>query len=296
MESKPAGKKQFEARMIQLLTRRFEEANLEVEDHLKVGELPLEIDLLAKLNYKRREGSTDIPSLFHYFQRYNVMELKTEVDTLEVGDLVKLQAYAWHYMFKEGIYAIVEVTATALVHHLSASVLEALPALGYEPLSRGIFKRKSDLVSYLISIEDLPDELLPEELQVFSNAARRKQVFLSCYDDPNKRSLLDTITDLYEKEVVEFMATLNIREESMPKYIDALGRQRVIAAFSKEELMAALSKEELMAALSKEEHIAALSEDDLLTALQRKEQLLKSLLAKMEPEKLRKLMAEVGRG
>ncbi len=279
MEPKPPGKKQFEARMIQLLRRRFEAAKLKVEDHFKVGKLPLEIDLLACFEYENKaSASSSLPLLFHYFQNHNVVELKTEVDTLEIGDLVKLQAYVWHYMFKQGIYAIAEVTATAIVHHLTAPVLEALPALGYEPVNKGVFKRKSDLASFLISIEDVPDELVPEELQVFSNAARRKRVFLACFDDPNKRPLLDAITDLYEKEVIALMTPLNIREESMPKFIDALGRERVIAALSKEELM------------------AALSEDDLLTALQRKEQLLKSLLAKMEPEKLRKLIAEVGRG
>ena len=45
MEQQAPGKKQFEARMIQLLTRRFEQAKLTVKDHFKVGELPLEIEI-----------------------------------------------------------------------------------------------------------------------------------------------------------------------------------------------------------------------------------------------------------
>ena len=304
MEQPAPGKKQFEARMIQLLTRRFEAANLLVKDHFKVGELPLEIDLLVNLPHEKSESSADLPVLFQHFRRHNVMELKTEVDPLEVGDLVKLQAYAWHYMFKGSIYTIADVTATAIAHHLPAPVQAALPDLGYEPVSKGIFKRKSDLASFLISIEDVPDELVPEELQIFSNAARRKRVFFDCYDNPNKSSLLDALTDLYEKEVLKLMVTLNFRDETMPKVIDALGRERVIAALSKEErisslskeeLMSSLSKEELMSSLSKEEHMAALNDDDLLTALQKKEQLLKTLLARLEPERLRKLISEVGR-
>jgi hypothetical protein len=38
------GYKQYEARLIQLLRRRFKKANLKVDDHLKVGKLPLEIE------------------------------------------------------------------------------------------------------------------------------------------------------------------------------------------------------------------------------------------------------------
>jgi len=39
--------KQHEAWLIQLLRRRFELANFKVEDHKKVGELPLEIDMIV---------------------------------------------------------------------------------------------------------------------------------------------------------------------------------------------------------------------------------------------------------
>lgn len=296
MEVQSPGKKQFEARLIQLLSRRFEAAQLKVQDHFKVGELPLEIDLLANFENEAYESLANLPPLFHYFQRHNLFELKTEVDPLTLADLVKLQAYAWHYMFKEELYVIADVTATALVHHVPAPVLKALPALGYEPYSNGVFKRKSDLVSFLISIEDVPDELVPEELLVFSNRERRKRVFSACVNQPEKQPLVDAITDLYQKEVIEMMNRINVHEEFMPQVIDALGRKRVLAALSKEELMASLSKEELMASLSKEEHMAALSEDDLLAALQMKEPLLKALLAKMEPERLHKLIAEVGRG
>jgi len=152
--------------LIQLLRRRFEEAQLKVEDHFAVGELPMEIDLIA--SFERGEVA-NVPPLFHYFRRHNVIEIKTEADPLKIGDLQKLQAYAWHYM---------------------------------------------------------------------------------------------------EKEVVVLMA-LNIREEAMSKFIDALGRKRVTAA---------------------------LSEEDLLTAVKGKERLLKALLAQLEPEQLRNLVAEVGRG
>lgn len=48
------------------------------------------------------------------------------------------------------------------------------------------------------------------------------------------------MSDHYEGVVVELMSLLNVRPESMPKYIDALGREKVIAALSKEDMVAAL--------------------------------------------------------
>lgn len=77
--------KQYEAWLIQLLRLRFEQANFKVEDHLKVGELPLEIDMIV---ITPGEGMSPdfskLPPLYHYFRQYNVMELKTEADRLEI--------------------------------------------------------------------------------------------------------------------------------------------------------------------------------------------------------------------
>jgi len=91
--------KQYEARLIQLLRRRFKKANLKVDDHLKVGKLPLEIDLLVSHKSKKKlKNVASVPQLFEYFRRYNVLELKTEQTSLVPGDLLKLQAYAWLYI------------------------------------------------------------------------------------------------------------------------------------------------------------------------------------------------------
>ncbi|MCI0690817.1 hypothetical protein L0337_02300 [candidate division KSB1 bacterium] len=193
------------------------------------------------------------------------MELKTEQDPLALGDLLKLQAYTWLYMQRHKIYSVAEVTATAVVHHLTPAMIAALPALGYKPAGRGILRCDSAFVSYLISIEDLPDELAPEELQVFSNSKRRQRVFLASLGKREKKSLMDTMFDLYESEVNKLMALYNIKPKSMRKFINALGKEKVIAAIRKEEMIAALGG---------------------------KERLLKLLLADMNPEQRQKILAQ----
>lgn len=91
MAGKRRGYKQYEARLIQLLKWRFEKAKLKVDGHLKVGKLPLEIDLIVNRRAIRKiRGSSSLPRLFEYFKRYNVMELKTEQDPLRLAQIAGL--------------------------------------------------------------------------------------------------------------------------------------------------------------------------------------------------------------
>ncbi len=127
MARKRAKRNQYEARLIQLLKRRFEQARLKVQDHLKVGRLPLEIDMLVRSS--RTPTNARLPKLFRYFQQHNVLEIKTEQTPLKIGDLLKLQAYTWLYMEQRKIYDAEQVTATVSAHHVPAPVRAALPAL-----------------------------------------------------------------------------------------------------------------------------------------------------------------------
>lgn len=273
MNEERANFKAYEARLIQLLRLRFEQANFKVEDHEKVGELPLEIDLIViSADEKRAPDLSKLPPLFRYFQRFNIMELKTEKDRLEPADLLKLQAYGWLYMAKHDIYGIADVTLSAVVHHLSATVMNVLPALGYKLIEPGIFRRESDMVSYLIATENLPDDVTPEELQIFSNPARRQKVILSQLALPDKSPILETIFDLYESEVLKM---INVRPEFIDRVIETLGHEKLLAHFRKEDIIASLSKEELMASLSKED-------------------ILRQLLAELGPEQLHKLIDKLG--
>jgi len=284
--------KQYEARLIQLLRWLFKRANLKIEDHLKIGKLPLEIDLIARRKTKK-EIKTSLPRLFTYFRRYNVLELKTEQTPLSPGDLLKVQAYAWLYMEKHEIYSVAEVTATIIAHHLPPAVRRALPTLGYKRLRKGIFKcRHSGFASYLISIEDLPDELVPEELQVFSNPKRRERVFLSSFGKKAKRPLMDVMKELYESEVLRLMALYDFEPSFVKKVVKTIGTKKLGAAFSKEEHLAALNKKDLLAALNKKDHLAALSKKDIIVALGGKERLLKSLIADLSPEQRQKLLLQ----
>jgi hypothetical protein len=291
------GYKQYEARLIQLLRWRFQKAALKADDHLKVGKLPLEIDLIVSRKLRNKaKPSSPLPRLFKYFRRYNVLELKTEQNPLTLGDLLKLQAYAWLYMEQHEIYSVAEVSVTAVVHHLTPAVIAALPALGYKRIRKGIFKcRHSAFAAYLISLEDLPDKQVPEELKIFSNPKRRRQVFLSCIGKKEKQPIMDALTDLFESEVFKLMGFYDAKPSTVRKFVKALGKEKVVAALSKEERMAGLSKKDLIAALSKKDLIAALSEKDIIVALRGKERILKSLLADLTPEQRQKLLEQRSR-
>ena len=179
-------------------------------------------------------------------------------------------------MMKEGLRNVAEMTLTALVHHIPSGVMKALPELGYKPIENGIFRRDGDMVTYLIPFNGLPDELTPEELRAFSNPARRQPIILSELTRGQTSPLFEALIELYESEVFKIMA---VKQETINRYVEALGPEKFSAALSKEHHLAALSKEDHLAALSKEDLLAALSDDDML----------KRLLAKFGAERLSKM-------
>jgi hypothetical protein len=257
---------QFEARLIQLLRWRFEKSNLGFIDHLKVGDLPLEIDVVVISS--KRDWQPDFgkfPRLFEYFRRHNVMEVKTEQNRLKVEDLPKLLAYGWLYVSRSHIVEVTKVTATALVHHLTPRVKKALPKFGFVPKSQGIYWRDADMPACVISFTDLPDELMTEELRAFSDPARRQQTFLACLGNKEKAPIAETIFDLYESEVRKIM--LNIREETLRNVFSVVDPKRIVAALGEEKIIAALGDEKIIAALGDEKIIAALGDEKIIAAL-----------------------------
>jgi hypothetical protein len=223
--------KQHEAWLIQLLRRLFERARFKVEDHKKVGELPLEIDMIViSAGEEAPPSLSELPPLFQYFRRHNVMELKTEKDRLEIADLLKLQAYAWLYMAKQGIFNVAEVTCTALVHQLSPTVLEALPVLGYKQIGKDIYRCDLHMLSSVIAFGDPPDESMPEELRVFSNPARRQSIILSQLVSGQPSPLLEAILDLYEARCLSLCQSNRKCSKDLSK---RSGRKRFCLLFAK---------------------------------------------------------------
>jgi len=155
------------------------------------------------------------------------------VDHLKVGDLPLVD--------------VSEVTITALVHHLTSGIEEALHKMKFKPISPGIYRRDAEPPAYVISFTALPDELLPEELQAFSDSARRRHIFLSSLGNKEKTPLVEAIFDLYESEVKKIM--LNIREESLKNVFSVVPPEKIIAALGDEKVIAALGDARVIAAL-----------------------------------------------
>jgi hypothetical protein len=298
MRKKRAAYEPHEEWIIQALKRIFKALAIRADDHHKIGKLPLEIDLVAVVGNKK--ALAKLPALFRYFQRYNIIEIKSEKTRFKVVDLQKLQAYGWHYMMKHAVESPKEVTLTALVHHLPRAVLKVLPEYDFEPAGKGIFCRRSHPVSYVISIEDSPDELLPEELQAFSNPERRKRVLLAALKKGGQSPIVEAIFNLYKSEVEQIMTREALAQKLVKivgenKILALLDKQKVMKSLNKEDHLRALNKEDHLRALDKEDHLRALGEEGLLAALSRNEQLLKTAMTKLKPEKRRKIFNAVSR-
>lgn len=283
--------KPFEARLIQLLRQRFEESNLKVEDHIKVGDLPLEIDLVVMIPHPDWEPDFDkFPKLFDYFRHHNIIEVKTEQDRMEVEDLQKLLAYGWLYMIRHRIPSPDETTLTALVHHLPTATRNILPRYGFQFIAPGIYRREQDALTYLVVFSETADELIPEELRAFTDRRRRLQTLIASLNNFHKASLIETILDLYGSEVKEIMA--NVRDESARTILSALSTQKIVALIGKDEVAKEFSKEDHLTALSKEDHLMALSKDDMISAIG-PEETLKALIAKLGAEQVQKMVGQM---
>ncbi|MCI0698848.1 hypothetical protein L0337_43460 [candidate division KSB1 bacterium] len=116
---------------------------------------------------------------------------------------------------------------------------------------------------------------VPEELRVFSNSARRQSIILSELERGKLTPLLEAILELYESEVFKIMA---LKQETIQRYIEALGPEKFLAVFKKEDILATLSKEDHLAALSKE-----------------KEDVLQYFLAELGPDEFQRLIAKISR-
>jgi len=186
-----------------------------------------------------------------------------------------------------------EVTVTALVHHLTPRMRGLLPKFGFAPLAPDIYRRDSDMVAYVIAFAGLPDERLPEELQAFADPIRRQKVFLASLGDQEKSSLVETIFDLYENEVRNYM--LNIREESLRNIPSVVDEKRIISALGEAKVISALREEKVISALGEDKIFSALGNEKIIKALLRNEQLLKLLLAELDAGKLRERHEEKNR-
>ena len=141
-------------------------------------------------------------------------------------------------------------------------------------LRKGIYRQyPSAMESYLIAFKDLADESTPEELRAFSNPARRRPIIESYLESGLSNPILEAIIELYESEVLKIMA---LKPETIKRYVEALGREKILATFTKEDHLAALRKEDLLAALSQED-------------------VLQHFLAKLGPEQLRQMIDQMSR-
>jgi len=302
--------KQYEAWLIQLLRQLFERANFKVEDHKKVGELPLEIDMIViSTGAEKPPNFAELPPLFHYFRQHNVMELKTEKDRLEIADLLKLHAYGWLYMMKESLINVAEITLTALVHHLNPVVLQALPTLGYKQIRKDVYRCDAHVLSHIIVFGDPADAEIPKELQIFSNPSRRQPIIVNELQRGEASPLLEAVLDLYESEVLKLMA---IRQETIGRIIETFGREKilsyfrpedVVTVFRKEDILASLKPEDILASLKPEDILASLKPEDILASLKpedilaslKQEEMLKRLVAELGRDRLQKMIDEAGK-
>ena len=133
-----------------------------VDSFVKVGTLPLEIDIVVV--HQPQARSTDFERLDYIFKRLGpvtVIEYKGPDDDLAIADFDRLLAYALLYRMKQKIARYADITTMTISAKLGETYKQALKAEGIELVQEadGVYRGDGALFRHFaIAVDELPKE------------------------------------------------------------------------------------------------------------------------------------------
>ncbi|MBC8236478.1 hypothetical protein H8E77_43585 [bacterium] len=227
---------------------------LSIKDSLKLGRMPLEMDLLITPSVP----TTQLPYPFMYLgETTTLAELKGPGDTAIWEDLAQIESYACLYQKRDEskIEDRSQITLWLISSKFSENFnqppgdyIENLTSVG-EGVSGGSLAK---FPIYLIDLGELPITLdtIPLLMVYEDRKEREKEIIrfvIEHYDELRKYgSFLFTLHIRALKEVLEEMDLRNLRglELDVPGIIDLLGLDRIVETAGKNKLIQKIGPEE----------------------------------------------------
>ena len=227
---------------------------LKIKDSLKLGRMPLEMDLLITPSVP----TTQLPYPFMYLgETTTIAELKGPGDTAIWEDLAQIESYACLYQKRDEskIEDRSQITLWLISSKFSENFnqppgdyIENLTSVG-EGVSGGSLAK---FPIYLIDLGELPITLatIPLLMVYEDRKEREKEIIrfvIEHYDELRKYgSFLFTLHIRALKEVLEEMDLRNLRglELDVPGIIDLLGLDRIVETAGKNKLIQKIGPEE----------------------------------------------------
>ena len=247
---------------------------MQIKDSLKLGKMPLELDLLIT----PRIPTTQLPYPFKYLgETTTIAELKGPGDTAIWEDLAQVESYGCLYQKRDEnkIEDRSKITLWLISSKFSqnfnqppADYIENLTPVG-EGVSSGFLAK---FPIYLIDLGELPITLdtIPLLMVYEDRKEREKEIIrfvIEHYDELRKYgNFLFTLHIRALKEVLEEMHLRNLRglELDVPGIIDLLGLDRIVEAAGKSKLVQKIGLKEVIEAEGEEKVIEMIGEDKLI--------------------------------
>lgn len=199
-----------------------------IRDH-KLGELPLEADLVIVCPEDLSGEWLDSP-IWQYFCDQNLVEFKSINDDIRFGDFEILLAYTLHYRAKEKIGYGTQLASWIIVPDQNKQLKAALKhyQITLTEILPGFWSGQTLFPLFVVAYNRLPFELPYSALKIFIKSGKPVQKVFRAVLESEKRpewvqaflSAMDLIHPLDAKEVLEQMSLATERQELHKKMLE----------------------------------------------------------------------------
>ncbi len=263
---------------------------LEIAEDIKVGKLPLEIDLIVRITDMSRISSIGFYPIFKVYQldgrNIIIVEYKSGSDRLEYRDLSKIHAYRYLYMYKTD-YDIDDTFPLLIITQPQNTVFEKVNKKQIDP---GIYQLEYETRIYLIVINEL--EVLEKNLGLlYYSTGKKEKEFLRKIIQMNTKNTKPQFVEklLYLSFVNKYEEMIELAQAEKFE-LDRIKRNRKLAieALGKSELLQEIGTEEVLREIGTEEVLREIGTEEVLKEIGT-EEIVKNL-SEEDKKRLRKLL------
>ena len=205
--------------------------DLKVDSDIKVGKLPLIIDLVIKKKRERRKYPK-LPIITKYLKKYNIFEFKSAYDKPKDTDISKLTGYCGLYSekMKINIIGMKKITCWYVVSRRPRFIQD----LKLKKLENGLYYFDFYYPIYFLIINDIDINEENILLLLFSSGTKLRRSLELLIENKNLQNFISMAFILYPNEVSKIFAEKELTMEDFTKNIkfamEMLGLRKVIEA------------------------------------------------------------------
>jgi len=289
MEQEPKVYTAYHFYLSLLLEYLLKDYGYEVEPLVRVGTLPLEVDIIIikRQTKKKKKEFAQLDFLFRLLTDYNLIEFKGPTDTLAWQDYAHLLAMTELYRIKIEHPAIDNVRLFTIASTIPKDYLKFLTKnrLKLNQEMKGLFSiaGATSYGHYIVELNELPPDQKNELILFFSSKYHNRMG--SIIGSQENAITLFLIQELFQKERRKMKFKIKDEDLVTRDLKDAIRRlplEMRMAAFTPEEMLEVLKPEDRLKGLKPEDRLKGLKPEDRLKGLKTEElKRMKELLDKL---------------